>query len=41
MSLSEERRAALRERLRRMLPAAADGSIALSARAWAVRGTVP
>jgi len=41
MSLSEERRAALCERLRGVLPAAADGSIALSARAWAVRGTVP
>jgi SAM-dependent methyltransferase len=41
MGLSEERRAALHERLRTGLPAAADGSIALSARAWAVRGTVP
>src|SRR5918993_585317 len=33
-------RAALRERLRARLPAAADGTIALTARAWAVRGTV-
>ena len=40
MGLSEARRAALRERLRTTLPAAGDGSIALIARAWAVRGTV-
>jgi trans-aconitate methyltransferase len=40
MGLPEERRAALRERLRTSLPAAADGRIALTARAWAVRGTV-
>jgi hypothetical protein len=39
MSLPEERRAALRERLRTTLPVAADGHIALIARAWAVRGT--
>jgi hypothetical protein len=38
MSLPEERRAALRERLRAMLPYALDGTIALFARAWAVRG---
>jgi SAM-dependent methyltransferase len=38
MSLSEDRRAALRERLRQSLPAALDGSIPLVARAWAVRG---
>jgi SAM-dependent methyltransferase len=38
-SLSEERRGALRERLRGTLPRAADGSIPLRARAWAVRGT--
>jgi SAM-dependent methyltransferase len=38
MSLTEERRAALRERLRAVLPAASDGSIRLRARAWAVRG---
>lgn len=36
--LDESRRAALRERLRAELPSAADGSIALTARAWAVRG---
>ncbi|HSA81758.1 MAG TPA: methyltransferase domain-containing protein [Geminicoccaceae bacterium] len=40
MSLPEERRAALRERLRATLPAAGDGHIALIARAWAVRGIV-
>jgi len=39
MGLAEERRAALREHLRAALPAAADGSIELVARAWAVRGT--
>lgn len=39
MSLDEERRAALRERLRANLPVAADGSIPLLARAWAVRGS--
>jgi SAM-dependent methyltransferase len=38
MSLSEDARAALRERLRASLPAQADGSIHLIARAWAVRG---
>lgn len=38
MSLSEERRAALRERLRDSLPFALDGSIPLVARVWAVRG---
>lgn len=37
MSLSEERRLALRELLRSRLP---DGTIARTARAWAVRGTV-
>jgi hypothetical protein len=41
MSLSEPNRAALRERLRATLPAAADGSIPLVARAWAVRGRKP
>jgi hypothetical protein len=40
MSLSEERRQALRERLRSMLPAERDGSIPLMARAWAVKGRV-
>ncbi|MBI4012076.1 MAG: methyltransferase domain-containing protein [Candidatus Rokubacteria bacterium] len=38
MSLSEERRAALRERIRAALPAEPDGSIRLVARAWAARG---
>jgi SAM-dependent methyltransferase len=38
MTLSEERRAALRERIRTGLPFALDGSIPLVARAWAVRG---
>lgn len=38
-SLDEARRAALRERIRARLPVAADGRIALAARAWAVRGT--
>jgi hypothetical protein len=41
MALDEERRTALRERLRAQLPAAADGSIELVARAWAVRGVRP
>jgi SAM-dependent methyltransferase len=41
MSLSGEDRAVLRHRLRAMLPMAADGSIKLTARAWAVRGTQP
>lgn len=38
MSLDEAARARLRERLRERLPAQPDGSIALTARAWAVRG---
>jgi SAM-dependent methyltransferase len=38
VSLSEERRAALRDRIRAELPIATDGSIPLTARAWAVRG---
>jgi hypothetical protein len=38
MSLSEERRSALRDRIRARLPIADDGSIELIARAWAVRG---
>lgn len=41
MSLSEERRAALRERLRSDLPIAKDGSIHLIARAWVARGHKP
>jgi hypothetical protein len=38
MSLGEDARAELRERLREALPARPDGSIRLIARAWAVRG---
>jgi trans-aconitate methyltransferase len=38
MSLSEARRNALRDRIRASLPIAQDGSIDLTARAWAVRG---
>lgn len=38
MSLSEEQRAQLRERIHNSLPFALDGSIPLVARAWAVRG---
>jgi SAM-dependent methyltransferase len=38
MSLDEERRSALRERLRAKLPAGEDGGIHLTARAWSVRG---
>jgi SAM-dependent methyltransferase len=41
MSLSEERRLALRDRIRESLPVAPDGSIRLGARAWAVRGERP
>jgi SAM-dependent methyltransferase len=41
MSLSEERRGALRERIRSNLPIAKGGSIPLMARAWAVRGRAP
>jgi SAM-dependent methyltransferase len=41
MSLPEERRVALRERIRGSLPTRADGSIPLIARAWAVCGTRP
>jgi SAM-dependent methyltransferase len=39
MSLSDERRNELRERIRMGIPVALDGSISLVARAWAVRGT--
>jgi len=39
LSLDEAGRVALREELAARLPAAADGSIALAARAWAVAGT--
>jgi SAM-dependent methyltransferase len=38
MALSEDRRDALRDRIRADLPIADDGSIPLVARAWAVRG---
>ena len=40
MSLSDEQRTALEERLRTMLPVRSDGTIALIARAWSVRGSV-
>jgi SAM-dependent methyltransferase len=39
MSLDEAARTRLREQLRQRLPARPDGSIALTARAWAVRAT--
>ena len=38
MSLSEEKRAQLREKIHASLPIASDGSISLIARAWAVKG---
>jgi SAM-dependent methyltransferase len=41
VALPEESRTALRERLRATVPVRADGSIALVARAWAVKGIVP
>jgi hypothetical protein len=37
-SLSDDHRQALRERVRGDLPVGADGSITLTARAWAIRG---
>src|SRR5512134_935373 len=40
MSLHEAARARLRDRIRERLPVQADGSIWLSARAWAARATV-
>jgi hypothetical protein len=40
MSLNETARAKLRDRLRAQIPAQADGSIALIARAWAVRASI-
>lgn len=40
MRLAEGARNAIRDRLRATLPTGADGSIQLSARAWAARGTV-
>lgn len=39
MSLDESSRVRLENRLRERIPVAADGSISLSARAWAIRGT--
>lgn len=39
MSLSEDARSRLKDHLRRALPIAADGSLSLVARAWAVRAT--
>jgi SAM-dependent methyltransferase len=39
--LPDDRRVALREHLRATLPRAADGTISLTARAWAVRATTP
>jgi SAM-dependent methyltransferase len=39
-TLDIERRKALEEKLKRTLPTRADGTIVLTARAWAVRGTV-
>jgi len=41
MSLSEEKRTALRENIRARLPVQLDGSIHLIARAWAVKGIRP
>jgi hypothetical protein len=38
-TLDDRRKAALQEQLRAMLPIAADGTIDLIGRAWAVRGT--
>jgi ubiquinone/menaquinone biosynthesis C-methylase UbiE len=40
-TLADDHRDALRDRLRAALPADPDGSIRLTARAWAVRGTRP
>jgi hypothetical protein len=40
-SLEPAARAQLRERLRAVLPTQSDGSIPLTGRAWAVRGTSP
>ena len=41
MSLPEDKRDAIRDLLRERLPAQPDGSIPLTARAWAVRGNRP
>lgn len=40
LGLAEAQRAALRERLRQVLPFAMDGTLTLNARAWAVKGLV-
>jgi len=40
MSLDAGARARLRDRIRERIPSAADGSIALTARAWAARGNI-
>ena len=40
-TLGEQQRTVLREGLRRRLPVADDGSVHLTARAWAVRGRRP
>lgn len=40
MALDETARARLRDRIRARVPSQADGSIRLTARAWAVRGAV-
>jgi SAM-dependent methyltransferase len=40
MALDEAARASLRDRIRERMPLQADGSISLTARAWAVRATV-
>ena len=41
MALDETARTRLRERIRARIPVRADGSICLTARAWAIRATVP
>jgi len=40
MSLGETERVQLRDRIKERMPTASDGSISLTARAWAVRGSV-
>jgi len=40
MSLNETARVRLQDRIKERLPIAANGSIALTARAWAARGSV-
>jgi hypothetical protein len=40
MPLDEAARTRLRERMRERIPIASDGSIALTAHAWAIRGSV-